>query len=201
MAITNPITQADVDNLNNNSLIAIYNSVPIGILQTGEHKVTLELDTFEVTGSQGGSTPLSTGLSGGMINVTLALQGFHKHKMKTVLEAVYSQISGGTATSATDGDLGSMEIITKPRILPQQALVLYPITVSLDGTVFEDDTANTRAILIPKATCINGFELVFQTDDVSKFELEFRGHADVANGFRLAIMDDGIANAGTHSLV
>jgi hypothetical protein len=200
MAVTNNYTEADILSFNNHSVVAFYNGVLVGVLQEGDHTISLELDTEAVTTSLHGSSPVSTIKKGQEVMITLSLEGINKNRMANILQGTYQVTSDATATPTADTtpSIGSMELVGDPRVLAQDALVLYPIYTDKDGNSFIDDINNNSSFVFPKASCINGFELTYSTQDIIKFDFEFRAHVDVLTS-RMAINDKGIASDGTYT--
>lgn len=198
MAVNN-YTEADLLSLNNHSVVAFYNGVLVGVLQQGDHTISMELDTDDITASLHGSSSIAQIKKGVEVSITLAVEGTNKHRMANVFSGTYQTISGGTATADTTPDVGSMEILGNPLVMARNALVIYPIYIDSAGTAFIDNTNNKNTFLFPKATAVNGFELTLSTEDIIKFDLEFRANVDVTNDGRMAIHDDGIADDGTYT--
>jgi len=200
MAVTNSYTLNDVLSLNNHSVVAFYNSILVGILQPGEHKISFTPDVEMITSSLHGSTPIGIIQKGGELKVTLALQGENKNRMKNIYSRQYTALAGGTATADTTPDVGAIALKANPSTLPSFPLVLYPISTDSAGVASIDDVANKDAWTFARSIATNGFEFVYTTEDVIKYELEFTVLGDVTQDGLLGIHDDGIASTGVHTI-
>ena len=200
MPVANQYTLNDVLSLNNHSVVAFYNSVLVGVLQKGEHKVAFTPDTEMVDSSLLGSTPIAVIQKGGELKVTLALQGENKNRMKNIYSRQYTTLAGGTATADTTPDVGAIALKANPQMLPSFPLVLYPILTDSAGTSYIDDVSNKNAWTFGIAIATNGFEFSYTTEDILKYEIEFSIMGDVTNDGLLGIHDDGIASTGVHTV-
>lgn len=194
------LTTNDLLSLNNHSVVAFYNSVLVGVLQVGDHKVSLELDTEIINSSLYGSTGIGIVQKGAKTTVTLALEGENKHRMKNIFSRQYTSVAGGTATADATPDVGGIAIKGNPGILPSYPLVLYPILTDSAGKSYIDDVSNKNAWTFGKAVCTSGFEFVYTTEDILKYDLEFTILGDVTQNGLLAGHDDGINSNGVWSV-
>jgi len=196
----NQYTLNDVLSLNNHSVVAFYNSILVGVLQAGEHKISFVPDTEMITSSLHGSTPIGIIQKGGELKVTLALQGENKNRMKNIYQRQYTALAGGVATADTTPNVGAIALKMNPETLPSFPLVLYPISTSSAGVASIDDTSNKDAWTFGRAIATSGFEYVYTTEEINKYEIEFTILGDVTQSGLLGIHDDGIASTGVHTV-
>lgn len=190
--------------IQNYQVMAYYNSVFLGIFTSGDHTFTHNENIEYSKASFTGSSNFKAHITGTETSVTLTVAEYNKNTIKTVLTSIQA-VSGGTATNAGSPFTGAIEGVINPQSITERPLVLYPIFTDeagiygIAGTQYIDNTSNPLTILLPKAVCVGGFELAFNSETPTEFELTFQGMPDEANGLRPFLQSAGIDTDGTYT--
>lgn len=199
-------SNTNVGAINNYPCVAYFAGVFLGVFSEEDSTFTFSVG-YNKSGSSltgvGAVNRNTTGVE--ECSFTAMVRDYHKNRIKTAFEDIITAVSGGTATNNGSPLTGAIQGVSEPKSLKNRALVIYPVFTDEEGifgaagTKYEDTTANPLTILIPKASIASNLELALNPQTTTTYELKFEGIADVANGNRFFVQDDGIDTDGTYT--
>lgn len=190
--------------IQNYQVMAYYNNIFLGIFTTGDHTFTYTENIEFSKSSLTGSSNFKAHYTGSETQMSFTVNSYNKDTIKNCLTSIQA-VSGGTATNASSPFTGAIESVINPQSITESPLVIYPIFTDETGifgsagTQYIDDTSNPLAILLPNAVCVEGFELAFNSESSTEYELIFQGMPNESNVLETFVQSTGIATDGTYT--
>lgn len=191
------ITQADLDAINSFPISAYYNGKFLGILNEGEHTISLPREKNEFGTSQTGPGGIIGSAFGGVhAIVTLTMRNVNKDNIRNLLYNVYEIDTHSTDINSPN--VGRIRATSYPRIEFGKPLVIYPHAFDRQANKrYGDSTDNPLAIVLPHAEVTNDLEIPMSSGSQTDIEVEFRGNVDPTNNNTTLIWGKGIDTDGT----
>jgi hypothetical protein len=174
------------------------NGVEVGIIDQGDVKFSTDFQ-IGTNGSQAtGEGNMVSFTKGAMSTCEFTISTFNKDINLDLFEGML--VAGTTATAVSTPMVGTLQVSSIPRVLPENTFVLYPMWVDRNGTAYKDDDQNPLAVKISRGVIASPFEMNGSTGDTYKLSLTLNCLADPTLDYNTPwIMDDGITTAGVYT--
>ena len=199
MSSPSPVTQKNIDAVANLKVAIYIDGLFIGISDAGEHPLEINTSATPTGSALSGENGAWLSVSqGGHIMFTPTIQGLDKNVLNKIDPRMFTAEEVGQALVPTNPFAGRVTLESNPDIVDTYPLVIKPFFVEKStGTNWGTEVGNPLTILLSRAAHVESISVPNATGEIVKIQYTFRGHVDLLNDNRFALMGPGIDTDGT----